>query len=127
MSKINKEIAEEEQKEWRDLIQLEIDKESEKMQKDGMTNPKEPHIKYLWDEERMQWYRDMKAYNKYYYETKIKKPSPCEFCNKVLANKYSLARHQTNTIRCLKIQMTLREEKKQQPTIAQRLRNLVNF
>ena len=125
--KKEEEISEEEQKDWRDLIQLEIDKDSGKTREDGMINPKKPHIKYLWDEERMQWYRDMKTYNKHYYETKIKKPSPCEFCHKVLANKYSLARHQTNTIRCLKIQTNLREEKKQQPTIAQLLRNLVNL
>ena len=61
---MNKEISEEEQHEWRDLIQLEIDKESEKTREGGMTNPKTPHIKYLWDEERMQWYTDMKAYKK---------------------------------------------------------------
>ena len=124
---MNKEISEEEHKEWRDLIQLEIDKESEKTREGGMTNPKKPHIKYLWDEERMQWYRDMKAYNKQYYETKVKKPSECEFCHRILANKYSLARHQTKTIRCLKIQTRLREEEQQKPTIAQRLRSLVNF
>ena len=125
--KQEEELSKEEQEAWRDFINAEIEEKSNQMRKDGRTNPKKPHIKYLWDDERMQWYTDMKAYRKHYYETKIKQPSPCEFCHKVLANKYSLARHQTNTIRCLKIQTTLREEKKQQPTIAQRLRNLINF
>ena len=125
--KKEEELSKEEQEAWRDLIQLEIDKDSGKTREDGMINPKKPHIKYLWDEERMQWYTDMKAYKKHYYETKVKKPSECELCHRILANKYSLARHQTKTVRCLKIQTRLREEEQQKPTIAQRLRSLVNF
>ena len=125
--KYGKEIEEITQEEWRDYFQSKLDEKSEQRRKEGMTNPKKPHIKYLWDEERMQWYTDMKAYKKHYYETKVKKPSECEFCHRILANKYSLARHQTKTIRCLKIQTRLREEEQQKPTIAQRLRSLVNF
>ena len=60
--KYGKEIEEITQEEWRDFIQSEIDEKSEQRRKEGMTNPKKPHIKYLWDEERMQWYTDMKAY-----------------------------------------------------------------
>ena len=125
--KKEQEVGKEEQEKWRYFIQSEIDAESNQRCKDGMTNPKKPHIKYLWDEDRMQWYTDMKAYKKHYYETKVKKPSECEFCHRILANEYSLARHQTKTIRCLKIQTRLREEEQQKPTIAQRLRSLVNF
>ena len=67
--KQEQDVSKDGQEKWRDFIQSEIDADSKQRGKDGMANPKKPHIKYLWDEERMQWYRDMKAYRKQYYET----------------------------------------------------------